>query len=143
MLLVFFFFTDTPTTGIYTYCNTLSLHDSLPILLSVRIVGGLRRRWQLGRLFCRDRDRASRCGVAGDLQHDAGLAGRALFGRDALAFGFGLLRRAPRRLVRGLDRRHPDFALMVEDRLAKVAGERSEEHTSELQSLMRISYAVF
>src|SRR3546814_9998846 len=64
---------------------------------------------------------ASRCGVAGDLQHDAGLAGRALFGRDALAFGFGLLRRSPRRLVRGLDRRHPAFALMVEDRLAKVA----------------------
>src|SRR3546814_8405430 len=26
---------------------------------------------------------------------------------------------------------------------AKVIGERSEEHTSELQSLMRISYAVF
>src|SRR3546814_9981738 len=26
---------------------------------------------------------------------------------------------------------------------ARIAGERSEEHTSELQSLMRISYAVF
>src|SRR3546814_11231406 len=29
------------------------------------------------------------------------------------------------------------------DRAAEIAGERSEEHTSELQSLMRISYAVF
>src|SRR3546814_12419992 len=29
------------------------------------------------------------------------------------------------------------------DMTAMVAGERSEEHTSELQSLMRISYAVF
>src|SRR3546814_2935703 len=29
------------------------------------------------------------------------------------------------------------------DILIRVAGERSEEHTSELQSLMRISYAVF
>src|SRR3546814_8666058 len=28
-------------------------------------------------------------------------------------------------------------------RQAEVAGQRSEEHTSELQSLMRISYAVF
>src|SRR3546814_4084064 len=31
----------------------------------------------------------------------------------------------------------------VEDRRLVVAVERSEEHTSELQSLMRISYAVF
>src|SRR3546814_4067475 len=29
------------------------------------------------------------------------------------------------------------------ERMAKLVGERSEEHTSELQSLMRISYAVF
>src|SRR3546814_5534848 len=32
--------------------------------------------------------------------------------------------------------RHPDFARWVDQ-------ERSDEHTSELQSLMRISYAVF
>src|SRR3546814_4964982 len=31
----------------------------------------------------------------------------------------------------------------IAERVAKEAGERSEEHTSELQSLMRISYAVF
>src|SRR3546814_8945141 len=31
----------------------------------------------------------------------------------------------------------------LQERLAKLAGGRSEEHTSELQSLMRISYAVF
>src|SRR3546814_2909047 len=37
------------------------------------------------------------------------------------------------------------FALMADQRNGKEAGERrrSEEHTSELQSLMRISYAVF
>src|SRR3546814_4549349 len=29
------------------------------------------------------------------------------------------------------------------DEIAEAAGTRSEEHTSELQSLMRISYAVF
>src|SRR3546814_7899368 len=32
---------------------------------------------------------------------------------------------------------------LVRDRLQRPAVERSEEHTSELQSLMRISYAVF
>src|SRR3546814_3654401 len=34
------------------------------------------------------------------------------------------------------------LALMVKDHAASVS-DRSEEHTSELQSLMRISYAVF
>src|SRR3546814_12556311 len=29
-----FFFIDTPTTEIYTYCHPLSLHDALPIFLS-------------------------------------------------------------------------------------------------------------
>src|SRR3546814_14741536 len=28
---LFFFFNDTRTTEIYTYCHTLSLHDALPI----------------------------------------------------------------------------------------------------------------
>src|SRR3546814_6376945 len=28
---IFFFFNDTATTEIYTYCHTLSLHDALPI----------------------------------------------------------------------------------------------------------------
>src|SRR3546814_2887511 len=46
---------------------------------------------------------------------------------------FGLVPRAPR-----LDM-HPGLAAGVAQRVV----ERSEEHTSELQSLMRISYAVF
>src|SRR3546814_1668762 len=32
---------------------------------------------------------------------------------------------------------------LLEEYQAKISGARSEEHTSELQSLMRISYAVF
>src|SRR3546814_2304715 len=36
-----------------------------------------------------------------------------------------------------------DMAVLVAHRGRAVGGERSEEHTSELQSLMRISYAVF
>src|SRR3546814_2539696 len=35
------------------------------------------------------------------------------------------------------------FAHGVNSSVCLVAGKRSEEHTSELQSLMRISYAVF
>src|SRR3546814_6631887 len=35
------------------------------------------------------------------------------------------------------------LALVPADALADDVGKRSEEHTSELQSLMRISYAVF
>src|SRR3546814_7893553 len=53
------------------------------------------------------------------------------------------------RLHRGIDR---DHGILVLDEIAEVAillvadrrfQARSEEHTSELQSLMRISYAVF
>src|SRR3546814_2046368 len=33
--------------------------------------------------------------------------------------------------------------MRIDHQLHGLAGERSEEHTSELQSLMRISYAVF
>src|SRR3546814_4256021 len=37
----------------------------------------------------------------------------------------------------------PGHQLQTMALLRRLAGERSEEHTSELQSLMRISYAVF
>src|SRR3546814_8230251 len=46
------------------------------------------------------------------------------------------------RRLRGLRVRHPD-ELDAVDLHHLAAGMRSEEHTSELQSLMRISYAVF
>src|SRR3546814_3816597 len=36
-----------------------------------------------------------------------------------------------------------DFAAMARDDLRRPLAQRSDEHTSELQSLMRISYAVF
>src|SRR3546814_17850587 len=34
-----FFFNDTATTEIYTYCHTLSLHDALPISLGLGAAG--------------------------------------------------------------------------------------------------------
>src|SRR3546814_12529263 len=73
---LFFFFSDTATTEIYTYCHTLSLHGALPI--------------------------------------------------------------SPRRPPPTARRTKPP------PRAAKQPPrKRSEEHTSELQSLIRFSYAVF
>src|SRR3546814_4565849 len=46
-------------------------------------------------------------------------------------------------LPRDVDRAHEDGAGQAEQRRDGRCGDRSEEHTSELQSLMRISYAVF
>src|SRR3546814_10852755 len=49
-------------------------------------------------------------------------------------------------IIRGYDPSMPsgiDGIEVVDDPYAAVEGARSEEHTSELQSLMRISYAVF
>src|SRR3546814_4151639 len=42
-----------------------------------------------------------------------------------------------------LVRTGPDSFFVLEDNARTPSGVRSEEHTSELQSLMRISYAVF
>src|SRR3546814_3495960 len=45
--------------------------------------------------------------------------------------------------IGGLDEDARNLAARVADRLIDEIEQRSEEHTSELQSLMRISYAVF
>src|SRR3546814_8975143 len=46
-------------------------------------------------------------------------------------------------LVHHSDRGSQYVSIKYTERLAEAGIERSEEHTSELQSLMRISYAVF
>src|SRR3546814_8162333 len=70
--------------------------------------------------------------------------------RADLAIGMQLLRASNMKAVRlqlALVRRDSGLAIDAIDGLidldAEIAGFRSEEHTSELQSLMRISYAVF
>src|SRR3546814_1164028 len=72
-----------------------------------------------------------------------GLRGRVEKGFSAgpNAFGYRIVRRlnSEGELVRGEREIDPAEALIVE----RIFRERSEEHTSELQSLMRISYAVF
>src|SRR3546814_16619351 len=49
----------------------------------------------------------------------------------------------PGRFVARLDQRRRYACRLEQDRQRQPADPRSEEHTSELQSLMRISYAVF
>src|SRR3546814_3191597 len=46
-------------------------------------------------------------------------------------------------ILRGYRHRHPIDACIAENLARQPGVRRSEEHTSELQSLMRISYAVF
>src|SRR3546814_10621144 len=94
----FFFFNDTATTAIYTYCHTLALHDALPI------VGG--------NIIVRQRGTRVYPGVNVGMGKDHTLFATA---DGQVRFHDGKLGRR----------------------------RRSEEHTSELQSLMRISYAVF
>src|SRR3546814_8653180 len=104
-LIYCFFFNDTSTTEIYTYCHTLSLHDALPILA----------RQGRGQGFQGECPPATACG-------------------GCLLLYFAL-EPFPSPSVSRLQRQEPRS---LEHRVG-----RSEEHTSELQSLMRISYAVF
>src|SRR3546814_6226285 len=64
------------------------------------------------------------------------------------AEGEGLQQQRPavgesQHLGQARQRRYRDVERAVDRGLAVDVGDRSEEHTSELQSLMRISYAVF
>src|SRR3546814_2874401 len=99
--MVSFFFNDTATTDIYTYCHTLSLPDARPI-------------WQHSRII-------------------------AAWSRISWPQAIGTVR-APKRpcSVAGV---RPDIS--SSGMCSQAALMRSEEHTSELQSLMRTSYAVF
>src|SRR3546814_4904508 len=104
---MFFLFKYTAKTEIYTYWNTLSLHDALPITprseKALELRANPMRRRDLRVLGVRPR-----------IGHDG-------FRIVAASFVGGKIGRQAQ---------------------GKIWA-RSEEHTSELQSLMRISYAVF
>src|SRR3546814_2899776 len=126
---MFFFFNDTATTEIYTYLHTLSLHDALPIYrLASQRRDGLGK--QAGVLL------VMTLKSHGQVQH------RFL---QQTAFGAHLV--SGNRFKLGAQRRIQDAYIGSAAVLAFckciAPGHRSEEHTSELQSLMRISYAVF
>src|SRR3546814_18110901 len=93
----YFFFNATPTTVIYTYFHTLSLHDALPISAPFR---------------------------------------RGIQGQRFVAGPFRLLHFL---LLSISERDRPAERRAMHQPPLR----RSEEHTSELQSLMRNSYAVF
>src|SRR3546814_8881466 len=76
---------------------------------------------------------------AGQAAHQPGLQALAPPGGQHLG-AEGVV--AERRHVVHFDRRPVAYRIQIL-RLLQAAGQRSEEHTSELQSLMRISYAVF
>src|SRR3546814_2803389 len=132
-MFLFCFFNVTAPPAIYTYCHTLSLHDALPISFygdslpafietfsptaSVPYLADVARLEML-------RVRAYHAADSTPLSTDA--IARFLADTDTLP----LLRVAL----------SPSLFLL-RSRYAVVT--RSEEHTSELQSLMRISYAVF
>src|SRR3546814_9105477 len=117
---MFFFFNEPATTDSYTYVDTLSLHDALPI------------------------SDARRTGARVELvaQTDA----RSLFQpRPSAQRGAGRRRGCPEP-VRQAPRRNEPYRRRTLRGAApqpRCRCRRSEEHTSELQSLMRISYAVF
>src|SRR3546814_8805673 len=132
LIIVCFFFYDTATNGIVTYCHTLSLHDALPISQWFREVEGEFARTKTGDFF----------GCRADLRPFEGLAPVDAFCEwldlptTASATEEGLLR-----LLRGTGL---EYDTESRGHTAEMFGqERSEEHTSELQSLMRNSYAVF
>src|SRR3546814_9893016 len=110
------FFNHPAPTECYTYWHTRSLHDAL---------------------------RISRHGAVG-AAIDGKLARAVAQDRAASGFEFVLRRDFAGGRIFGeiLDR--ADLALdEIGERRTRGEGLRSEEHTSELQSLMRISYAVF
>src|SRR3546814_5412336 len=115
MCCLFFFFNDTATTEIYTYRHTLSLHDALPIYLLAAECS------PLSSISVRDHV----CPLA---HSDAHRAEQSL--KHGAGFGQRLAKAVHLAVQSGGGRNDGDCI-------------RSEEHTSELQSLMRISYAVF
>src|SRR3546814_7873132 len=113
---MYFFFNEPATTEIYTYRHTLSLHDALPISPD--------REWE--------RFVDLRFRLNPDLPRSARLMlslERDIDDDDVLKISC----RKPLSLYVTREMTRPGM-----DGL-----QRSEEHTSELQSLMRISYAVF
>src|SRR3546814_10039504 len=118
MVLVLFFH-HTATTYIYTYLHTLARHDALPILRIKAFFGtsanALKTQvWIAVSVYVLIAIVRKRCGSRASLYEWLQILSVTLFEQTPLDEMFA----APARL-------------------------RSEEHTSELQSLMRISYAVF
>src|SRR3546814_6450878 len=110
-----FFLHDTPTTEIYTYLHTPSLHDALPISSNFRLIGSAVIAFQKSRSSCNS--------IVTELPEASVIAFQKSRSSCNPSSGW---RCCPMVIA-----------------FQKSRSSRSEEHTSELPSLMRISYAVF
>src|SRR3546814_2553043 len=118
---VIFFFNDTATTEIYTYCHTLSLHAALPICKSTlfKLITG-KETPDGGTIEVGDTVKLGYVDQSRDhLNPDHNVWEEISGGHDLMTIG-----------------KH-------ELQTRASVGARSEEHTSEHQSLIRSSYAVF
>src|SRR3546814_2055978 len=106
-------------TDIYTYSHTLSLHDALPICSTARVAP-------------RPMNFLTVSGVA-----ETRCSSAACSFNTAIFIGFASIQ-AIRTMTRAVT-----ATVMIVLHFNKATKPRSEEHTSELQSLIRISYAVF
>src|SRR3546814_10531872 len=115
------------TTEIYTDLDTLSLHDALPIYPLRRAARLYSARSRRGRWQC-----AGALEAAGQarVRRGSGRCGQWLIGPISMSSPAGL---APAKAPSSKRWRWR----------VSTTCRRSEEHTSELQSLMRISFAVF
>src|SRR3546814_10246136 len=111
----YFYFNDTAHTEIYTYCHTLSRHDALPISATSPT--------------CTARRRTSCRRTPASASRRSSATPNATSSRGS---------RPP--ASHGTRRRSASCSATARPSRSST---RSEEHTSELQSLMRISYAVF
>src|SRR3546814_5899252 len=157
---MYFFFNDTATTEIYTYCHTLSRHDALPISGSTPGSGRPPGRWSPPASPFR-RSSPSSSSINGgmlhlmQISHKIVLTGAAM-GASALAMPaaaqtLDVTLTLPRLSVAEYHR--PYVAIWLEkegatarplsvlydvDKRNNAGVKRSEEHTSELKSLMPI-----
>src|SRR3546814_8695529 len=132
MILYFLFFKDTVATDIYTYLHTLSLHDSLPISGSAPPRRTAPRR-------SRSRPTASGSARAAEGMRAAAASPPAASDTARQASSPSACPRTHGRSASGTLSAPAGCGSSA----SSAPPQRSEEHTSELQSLMRISYAVF
>src|SRR3546814_2500962 len=131
-LFVVFFFNATATTDIYTYCNPLSLHDVLPISLPP----SPRHRTRPNRWIASAASPKPPC--ARTYRPAPKSAPTALIRGCAWPPAPASCKPKPAPCAV-----HPITSACAAKGRPRGPCMRSEEHTSELQSLMRISYAVF
>src|SRR3546814_2065755 len=142
-----FFSNDTSTPEIYTYGHTLSLHYALPFSVGEQLEGEhvdlflrlLALADHVAAVVVGEARLDAVAGVVGQRQRDGAGGGDGAVVGEA---GAGLGQFFDQFRGHGGDLLHVAAVARVQLLALDLLAHRSEEHTSELQSLMRISYAV-